>query len=259
MENEVVDTANEIQADISTETPPTKESNEAAQHTPAETSDKRYAVKINGEEMQLTEPELIKYAQLGKAGQRAMEKAASLEKKQKELYGQLVQAAESDPYALYEVLTGKKHPHASTAQQPQAQGQELDPRDQKIKEYESKLAKIEQRLEQEDIAKEREAVESELTEAVKKYPVLDSPYLKHFVKAEYRKALINGLDYTLEDVAFHVAQDYKAQEAQRVKATQQKLEENKKRAPVITAPGVKGDGKKPMTLDDVKRLAGRAV
>jgi hypothetical protein len=75
------------------------------------------------------------------------------------------------------------------------------------------------------------------------------------VKDQYRKALINGLDHSLEDIAFLVAQENKQLNAQKQKATTQKLEENKKRAPVI-APPAGGTEKKERTFDDAKRLAG---
>lgn len=252
MENEVVDTA--ATEEVSTEQA-TPETEAPAQQT-QEPEQKLYSIKVNGEEMQVSEPELIKYAQLGKAGQRAMERAAQTEKKQREMYSQLVKAAETDVYALYEVLTGKKHPSAMQQNNNAVTQQDLDPRDLKLREYEEKLSRIEQRIEAEEVEKERQAVETELADSIKKYPELDTPYLKHYIKAEYRKALVNGIDLSLDDVAFYVSQDVKKSEQEKAKATSMKLEENKKRAPVIAPPpGAKES--KPMTLDDVKRLAGR--
>lgn len=261
----VVDTTNETSPDsTSPETNPVEsEATEGAQPTQETPAERKWRLKVNGEELDLTEPEVLKYAQLGKAGQRAMEKAALLEKKQRETYSQLKEAAEKDVFTLYQILTGKVHPNASLAasQKTTAQGasEQFDPKDLQLREYEEKLSRIEQRLEQEDIERERQAVESELSDAVKKYPELDSPYLKSFVKSEYRKALLNGSEHSLEDIAFLVAQDFKRYEQQKSKATQQKLEANRNKAPVI-APASKGSASnKEMTLDDVKRLAGRMV
>lgn len=254
MENEVVDTAaTETQEPIDQSPAPETET----QAQPAnEAEQKLYSIKVNGEEMQLSEPELIKYAQLGKAGQRAMEKAAMTEKKQREMYSQLVKAAETDVFALYEVLTGKKHPNAMQQHQAMQGQSDVDPKDLKLREYEEKLNRIEQRIEAEEIEKERQAVETELSDAVSKYPELDSPYLKHFVKSEYKKALVNGLDLSLDDVAFYVAQDVKKSSQDKQRAIAGKMEDNKKRAPVIAPPpGAKVE--KPMSLEDVKRLAGR--
>lgn len=261
MENEVVDTNVEAAPDTSVTETPNTEATTTAQ--PTDTDSKLYTIKVNGEEMQLKEPELIKYAQLGRSGQRAMERAALLEKKQKDMYGQLVSAAKKDVFALYEVLTGEKHPYAN-GQQPQQNGavqvqEQPDPRDVELQQTKQKLQTIEQRLEAEDVERERKAIDNELSEATKKYPELDSPYLQHFVKSEYRKALQNGLDLSLEDVAFYVAQDVKEREQKKQKAINSSMDENKKRAPVITPPAAKGNGSKSMTLEDVKRLAGRQV
>jgi hypothetical protein len=228
-----------------------------AQQQAQETEEERYKIKVNGEELEVTKPELIKYAQLGKAGQRAMERAALAEKSQKQMYSQLIQAADKDIYALYEVLTGKKHPHATQFQNNGTQETaQVDPRDLELREYKERLSALEAARENEAVEKERVAIENELGEAVKKYPELDSPYMKHFVKSEYRKALMNGIDLSLDDVAFYVSQDVKKSNAEKQKATVQKIEENKKRAPVITPPAG-GNGKKAMTLEDVKKLAGR--
>lgn len=275
MENEVVGTQ-----ESSVSTP---EANTEAGSTPQEAANlgteaqqnpenveapevKRWKVKISGEELDLTEPELIKYAQLGKSGQAAMKKAAELEKKHRELYQQLVQAAEKDPDALAEVLTGKRRPQpqvatSKTTAQVEAEHAQ-DPRDQHLRMLEQELqlskqelSEIKQRFEQQDIERERQAVEQELNDAVKKFPELESKVNRAYVKSEYARALKNGLDMSLEDVAFYVAQDIKAENTARAKATTQKLEMNSKRAPVI-APPAGGKEVKERTFDDAKRLAG---
>lgn len=275
MENEVVGTQESSVStpEASTEAGSTAENaanlGTEAQQNPQNveaTEVKRWKVKISGEELDLTEPELIKYAQLGKSGQAAMKKAAELEKKHREMYQQLVQAAQTDPDALAEVLTGKRRPQTPVAtSKTTAQGESesaTDPRDQHLRQLEQELqlskrelSEIKQRFEQQDIERERVAVENELADAVKKFPELDTKFLKAYVKSEYAKALRAGLDTSLEDVAFYVAQEHKAEALARQKATQQKLELNKQRAPVI-APPAGGKEKKEGTFDDAKRLAG---
>jgi hypothetical protein len=64
---------------------------------------------------------------------------------------------------------------------------------------------------------------------------------------------------TIEDVAFLVAEEVKSHNAERQQALVQKVDENKKKSVVIAPKGTGQEGKKPMTLDDVKRLAGRQV
>lgn len=259
LDTNVVDTDVTANEATSTETPDQNAAT-TAQPTQGE-AERKWKLKVNGEESEYSEAEVLKFAQLGKAGQRAMERAAATEKKHKELQSTLREAAEKDVFTLYQALTGKRHPLADQGAPkatPQQSG-EIDPRDVQLREYEEKLSRIEQRLEKEDIERERQLVEQELGDAVKKYPELDSPYLKSYVKSEYRKALVNGLDMSLEDVAFYVAQEHKQWNAQKQKATQQKLEANKQKAPVIAPPSDGGSQKGPMTLDDVKRLAGRQV
>lgn len=213
---------------------------------------KMYTVKVDGKEMQLSEPDLIKYAQLGKKGQRSMEYAASLEKKQKAFYAQMVETATKNPQALIEALTGKRYMQQST---PQATDAQEDPRDMKLKEYEEKISRIEQKFEADEIEKERNAIATELEAAVKKYPELNTPYHSSFVKDQYRRALKAGLDHSLEDIAFLVAQDVKAHDVQKRKELDTKLEENKQKAPVITGPA--GGKLKPAGgLEYARKLAG---
>lgn len=262
MENEVIDTQSttetttpvETAQPISTET----QGNTGEPSTQAPSSEtKMYTVKVDGKEMQFSEPELIKYAQLGKKGQRSMEYAASLEKKQKAFYGQLVSTAEKDVFALYEALTGKRHPMAHASAQAQSatdQGQQ-DPRDIKLREYEEKLSRIEQKFEADEVEKERQAVATELADAVKKYPELNTPYHSSFVKDQYRRALKAGLDHSLEDIAFLVAQDVREHEANKRKELNNKLDENKKKAPVMTTPG-SGKAKPPSGIEYARKLAG---
>lgn len=262
MENEVIDTQSTADTTTSTETP--QATSQETQGNPGEPSTqapsietKMYTVKVDGKEMQLTEPELIKYAQLGKKGQRSMEYAAGLEKKQKAFYGQLVSTAEKDVFALYEALTGKRHPMAQQSAQHAATdpGQQADPRDLKLREYEEKLSRIEQKFEADEVEKERQAVATELADAVKKYPELNTPYHSSFVKDQYRRALKAGLDHSLEDIAFLVAQDVREHEANKRKELNNKLEENKKKAPVMTTPG-SGKAKAQGGIEYARKLAG---
>lgn len=265
MENEVIDTkSTEAQAstqapDISTE-PEAQELDKSTPDAATTEAERKWKLKVYGEEREYSEPELLKLAQLGGAGQQAMNKAALIEKKQREFYGWLQEALAKDPLQVAEIITGKKYQAAQQAS-PNGEAQEqLDPRDLKIRELEEKYGTLAQRIEQEEVEKERQVIQQEITAAVKKYPELDSPYLQSYVKQEYRKALMNGVtDLSIEDVAFYVAQDVKNREAQKLKATQERFEEKKKQAPVVTAPGAASGKTKSMTLDDVKRLAGRTV
>lgn len=238
------------QTEVETQTQQTE-----AHDTATQEQVRKWKLKVYGEEKEYTEPEVLKLAQLGGAGQKAMEKAAAIEKKQREFYGWLRGALEKDPHAVAEVITGKKF----QAQQAQSQEQEqTDPRDMKVSELESQVSSLMERLEAQDVEKERQLIEKELGDAVSKYPELDNTFLKSYVKQEYRKALQNGLeDLSIDDVAFYVAQQWKETQAKKVQTAQQKFEDTKQKAPVTTKPAQGSGAKKPMSLEDVKKLAGR--
>jgi hypothetical protein len=192
-----------------------------------------------------------------------MEKAAALEKKQKDLYAQLRTAAEKDPDGFLEVITGKRRNLANPAAPKKATALDEanggDPKDLELKEYyeaqlrerDERLSRLEQRLEQEDVERERKLV----ADAIKKYPVLNTKHLKAYVQSQYRQALVNGLELSLEDVAFYVSEEVKQEQQARQKTVTKKLEENNKRAPVFTPPAP-GSVKKKGTLEDSLQLGG---
>lgn len=260
-EAQVIDTQGQV--DAASQDAPQEETTAQAQQTEAQEAAtaeqvRKWKLKVYGEEKEYTEPEVLKFAQLGAAGQKAMERAAAVEKKQREFIGWLREALEKDPYQVAEMVTGKKFQRKMDEQAIESQEQ-IDPREVKVRELESQVSALMEKLEAQDVERERQAIEQELNDAVKKYPELDNPFLKSYVKQEYRKALINGLhDLTIDDVAFYTAQEWRRSQAEKTKVVQQKFEENKKTAPVVTKPAQGSGAGKPMTLEDVKRLAGRA-
>ena len=182
-----------------------------------------------------------------------MEKAATLERKQKEFYGWLRDALAKDPYAVAEVVTGQKYNRPST----QTDEEQANPQSELAK-YQERLQALEAKLEREEIEKERQAIESELDGAVQKYPELANPFMKSYVKQEYRKLLKQGVeDMSIEDVAFYVAQEYKNQQKDKALTVQKNFETKKAAAPIMTKPAMASSKEKAMTLDEVKKLAGR--
>lgn len=218
--------------------------------------------KINGQEEEWDWETTKRYAQLGKAGQRAMQERAELERKQKDFFARLIQGLEQDPAATFEALTGKKAPFASQrmAEATAPEGQEANPVELRLRQTEERLQSLLQQQEMAAIEKERQLIEQELEESSKKFPEISTPWLKSYVKQQYRALLQQGItDMTIEDVSFLVAEEVKKQNAERQAALVQKVDENKKKSVVIAPKGTGQEGKKPMTLDDVKRLAGRQV
>lgn len=257
MENEVQIDNQSTEVQASQEAPDTEvaetQSNtqEPATETPEE---KKWRLKVYGEEKEYSEPEVLKFAQLGAAGQKAMEKAATIERKQKEFYGWLREALAKDPYAVAEVVTGQKFNRPST----QMDEEQVDPAKSELAQYKERLQSLEAKLEREEIEKERQAIESELDTAVQKYPELSNPFMKSYVKQEYRKVLKSGIeDMSIEDVAFYVAQEYRNQQKDKAQTVQKNFETKKAAAPIMTKPAMASNKEKAMTLDDVKKLAGR--
>lgn len=228
-----------------------------SQDTATQAEIKRWKLKVYGEEKEYTEPEVLKLAQLGGAGQKAMEKAALLEKKQKEFYGWLRSALEKDPYKVAEVITGRSFSRGTTEENFSGQD-ETDPRARELSETRERLQSLEAKLESQEIEKERQAIETELTDAVSKYPELNNPFMKSYVKSEYRKVLKAGIeDLSIDDVAFYVAQEYKNQKAAQAKEAQKRFNEKKNRAPINTRPSAATGGDEQSGIDYARKLAGR--
>lgn len=219
--------------------------------------------QVNGQEVEWDWDTTKRYAQMGFAAHSKFEQAAGIEKKAKETFSNLVQAAKEDPEGLLKLLnpsfTGFKTATAKTGDEvTEATGTDADPRDEKISQLEQRLSRYEEGIEKQAIAEERKAIESELDAAVKAYPVLGNKIYRDYVKQQYAAALKKGMDVTLDDVAFHVKNDIEMQRQAEAKAKQEKIQANRQKAPVTTVGGAAGKDK-PMSREDVMRLAGRIV
>jgi len=229
--------------------------------------------KVNGQEKEWDWNTTKKYAQLGYAGQQALEKAHATETKAKQsmqnLYAQINQLAVSDPEGLIRMFnpkyqgTSSRQMAAQGAQTEQGQTTEqgYDPRDQKIQELEQRTQSFEQMIEKQAVEEERKAIATEMEEAIKQYPELNSEINREYVKAQYKRALMKGIEgITIDDVAFHVSQKIKESKDAEVKAKQAQLQQNKQKAPVTAGSvGSTGGSTKPMSRADVMKLAGRQV
>lgn len=203
-----------------------------------------------------------KYAQLGKSSTQRMQQAAQIQKQAKETYAKLISAAAKDPEGLIRMLNPQFRGFANTPADPQAtqsQGAGAAPaRDPEREEDKAKIQSLEEKFEAMEVEAERKKMESELDAAVKDYPQLGNKFLRSYVKAQYLQALKSDLtDLTLQDIAFQVAQEWDGLRAEELKAKKQKFEETKRKAPVGSVPG--SGGEKPMTREDILRLAGRVV
>lgn len=267
----------EAEADIETtpqDTPEAPPSDEQATQPPGTKDQKPYnpfsnggkeKFKVDGKEFEWDWETTKRYAQLGRSGQSALERAAQIQKSAKATQMKLIQAAQNDPEGLIRILTGNPtwtFNGRSAARPQQGAGdqadEEIDPREAKIQELENRLKRFEESDEKRSIDEERKVIERELEDACKKYPNLNDEITRHYVKAQYRQALINGVEVTLDDVAFHISQQLEEKKLQRVQDQKQRIEQKRNKAPVTTAPGGGGAAKKPMTFDEIRKMAGLA-
>lgn len=230
--------------------------------------------KVSGQEHEWDWETTKRYAQIGRSGHQAMERAAAVEKKARETYGGLIQNAKTDPEGLIRILRnepnwtpkGSKATPESGARTTEDGGEggegQDDPRDAQIQDLRARLERFEQKAEQADVETERAAIDKEMDAARKAYPELDDEITMEYVRGQYRRALMshdgNGDPLTVDDVAFHVAQQIKEKRAQKNREKTSVVDANREKAPLGGAPrGGKGSaGDKPMNFNDVRKLAG---
>lgn len=219
--------------------------------------------KVNGQEYEWDWETTKRYAQLGRSGQLAMERAAQVEKKAKDAYQELLRAAQHDPEGLIKILNPTWQgfqPRGAKAQQHgdvEAQADQGDPRDAVIEELRREVQTLKGSVEDREIAEERNRVETEITDAVKQFPILDNPIYRDHIKTQYARHLRNGIEnITIEDVAFHVAQQIQELRQAEEKQRKTKIEEKRRKAPVSGVPG-DSEPSEPGGLEYAKKLAGR--
>lgn len=216
--------------------------------------------KINGEEFEWDWETTKRYAQLGRSGQLAMEKAAQVEAKAKKAYEQILKAAQEDPEGLISILNPRYQPKSKAPQQTEENQEEADPRDLKIRSLEERLQKYESTLEQQEIAQAKAEIESELDSASEKFPIIKDEIYKEYVKNQYRKYLNMGVtDISIEDIAFQVHQKHQENLAAKEAQKKARLEQKRQNAPVHAVSGGSGmtDRKEGESgLEYAKRLAG---
>lgn len=217
--------------------------------------------KVRGQEVEMTWDEAKKWVQLNQSGYQAMEQAKVLEKKAQTTLQQMYQMAERDPEGFIRTFNPNYRPQAAQANAAagQAEGEEpSDPRDQAIQKLEREIQALKGGQEAREVAEEKIAISKEIESAFNAYPALKNVLkAEQLVKAEYARQLRLGNDQiTIDDVAFHMSQEAQESERKRVTATKQRLDQNRKTAPVSTSPTGGSGQSKGMTRDEVRALAG---
>lgn len=215
--------------------------------------------KINGEELEWDWETTKRYAQLGRSGQIAMERAAQVEQKAKTAYQQILKAAQNDPEGLLEVLNPNYKRQSTAAQRDESVAQ--DPRDAKIRYLEEQVQKFSGHLESQEVEQARKEIDSELEAASKKFPSISGKVYQEYVKAQYRKYLNQGIsDISIEDIAFSVHQENLEEQRKREGQKKASLDQKRKMAPAHSVGGSIGssDRREGETgLEYAMRLAGR--
>lgn len=210
-------------------------------------------VTIKGVEREMDFETMRRYASIG-AGDRANSREAhQIREKANDTMGQMIQMAVTEPDALIQMLSGLagKRPKGALTKLPAArargqeatedtEGQETDPRLQEIQELRERLDRYERRDQDREVSEERKAVESELDAEAKKYPELQKPWVRAYVKNQYKQQLLHARnlnDVTMSDVAFLVVQEMREDEAGSQREKQKRLEEKRRKAPAGFVPG----------------------
>jgi hypothetical protein len=235
---------------------PDKEGDKPQTYLPFQGGKEKF--KINGKELEWDWPTVQRYAQKGYAGMQALQRAAETEKKAKQFFGGLQESAARDPEGVIRILLGdpnwrfQAQRAASETHLPDESS--FDPKDRVIQELQAKVEKLSGKYEQTEIEQERAAIAKEISDAENRYPNLKGDEVAlEYVKSQYRKALSQGLDVTIDDVAFEVNQKLEERKLQRAQQTKKRIEEKRKTAPVTHVAGAPAAKEKGFdTFDDVR-------
>jgi len=219
--------------------------------------------KVGGKEFEWDWETTKRYAQIGRNGQLAMEKAANVEKKAAATYQQLLKAAQEDPEGLIAILNPKYQKGQASAPAQGSATDEIsdDPRDLRIKQLEAQVQKFSGYLESQEVEQAKKEIDAEFEEASKKFPILKNEVNKAYVRSEYRRYLNEGItDISIEDLAFSLNQKIQEEKQNESLEKKKRLEEQRKKAPVGSLPGSSGTTDRRENesgIDYAKRLAGR--
>lgn len=190
----------------------------------------KFELKVDGEVLTLTKDEMIKYAQLGKAGQKRMQEAIEFQKKTKENWEKLQRALKENPE---EVLQDENIGHnkyelakkwlaeemAEKAKSPEQK--ELEAERKKAKQLEERLAQIEKEKEEalmreREAAEQREAsaymekMEKEIVDSFSKYKIPNSKAMLDRIVGIYEFAKARDIPATMDDCAKLMRDEIKA-------------------------------------------------
>lgn len=222
--------------------------------------------KVDGQEYEADWDTVTREYQLTKKSRMMMDEAAGIKRKAETALKNLYAAARNSPEEFLRSLNPNWNPQRSQGQAPagqeasgaQAQGQfDLESlREQIRSELMQDVAPIKQQLEQYELERERQSLDKEFGEVTDKFPVFKGRVEKQFLMSQYRAALEQETNLSLEEVAFIASRELEEERKESMRIKAERAQQLRQKAPVTTRPAG-GEPKKEMTLEDVKRIAGR--
>ncbi len=224
--------------------------------------------KVDGQEIEADWDTIQREYQLTKKSRMMMDEAVGVRRKAEEALKNLYAAAKNDPEGVIRTLNPNWSPSqvrqaAAEVQSGEGSGQQgnMDMnamakqlREQLMQEF----SPIKEKLEQYELERERQALNTEMSDVTEKFPVFKGRVEKQFLMSQYRAALEGETGLSLEEVAFIANRELEDERRTQQESKQQRQQELREKSPVITRQAG-GEGKgKPMSIEDVKRLAGRS-
>lgn len=190
----------------------------------------KFELKVDGEVLTLTKEEMIKYAQLGKAGQKRMQEAIEFQKQTKDNWERLQRALKENPEEVLEDenIGHKKYDLAKKwlAEEMQEKAKspeqkELEAERKKAKLLEDRLTALEkekqealQRQQEEAEMRETqvhmEKMEKEIVDAFSKHKLPNSKAMLDRIVGIYEFSKNHGIPATMEDCAKVIKDEIKA-------------------------------------------------
>lgn len=240
-----------------------EQSSDDAQEVETPFKDGKETFVIDGEEVEMDWQTAKKSIQLASASYKRFEDAKQIEKSAQTVLEQIRQKARENPEGLIRIFnpnwqggTSQAQGRESTEAQ-RGEGQD-NPWQRKYEELDQRYQQLEQRFEQQDVEAERAKLQSEFTEVESKYPIFKDKATMAYLKSEYAKALRQGMEIDLEDVAFTLAQDLQKSRAEKIQSQQKRKDMNRQRAPVSAQPSAAKTSGGFDSFEDVKKSLGLA-
>ena len=177
--------------------------NEEIKALGAEYDDHVVAVKIDGEEKQLTVGELKRLTSLEKASQKRFEEASEREKKAL----QLVQIAKENPEELFQKLGMNAEEFAENLLRRRVEESEMSPEQRELMQIKKERAKEQEEYNRIQAQRYREEMDKGFTEAFSKAELPKQPFLVQRAAAEMRASIQRAKAGQGEPLSFEGAVD----------------------------------------------------